>query len=93
MQNKKTGPVTLPGNRISSKNALKHGATSPKLINEAEQEHYQNLLKSLRKKYATDNPLIELQLARIARVNIQLERIQNTIDALFEKSRALNVSI
>lgn len=87
MQNKKTGPVSLPGKEASSKNALKHGATSPKLINESEQERYKSLLASLSKKYSSDNPLIELQLVRIARINIQLERIQNVIDASFMKSR------
>jgi hypothetical protein len=87
MQNKKTGPVTIPGKEASSKNALKHGATSPKLINEDEQERYKNLLEGLAKKYPSDNPLIELQLARIARTTIQLERIQNVIDASFIKSR------
>lgn len=88
MQKKKTGPVTLPGKETSSKNALKHGATSPKLINQAEQDRYKTLITGLTKAYPSDNPLIELQLVRIARVSIQLERIQNTIDALFEKSRA-----
>ena len=87
MQNKKTGPVTAPGKETSSKNALKHGATSPKLINEAEQERYKNLLVSLSKYYPSDNPLIELQLVRIAKITIQLERIQNVIDASFKKSR------
>ena len=88
MQNKKTGPVTSPGKEASSKNALKHGATSPKLINEAEQDRYKILITGLTKAYSSDNPLIQLQLVRIARISIQLERIQNTIDALFEKSRA-----
>lgn len=87
MQNKKTGPVTLPGKEASSKNALKHGATSPKLINESEQERYKTLLGNLKKRYSSDNPLIELQVERIARTTIQLERIQNVIDAAFIKSR------
>ena len=87
MQNKKTGPVTLPGKEASSKNALKHGATSPKLISETEQERYKSLLASLAKQYPADNPLIELQLVRITRATIQLERIQNVIDASFKKSR------
>ena len=87
MQKKKTGPVTTPGKEASSKNALKHGATSPKLINESEQERYKSLLTSLVKKYPAYNPLIELQLVRIARTTIQLERIQNVIDASFKKSR------
>ena len=87
MQKKKTGPVTISGKENSSKNALKHGATSPKLINEAEQERYKTLLGNLKKRYSSDNPLIELQVERIARITIQLERIQNVIDAAFKKSR------
>ena len=87
MQKKKTGPVTLSGKEASSKNALKHGATSPKLINEDEQERFKSLLGNLSKKYPSDNTLIELQLVRIARTTIQLERIQNVIDASFKKSR------
>jgi hypothetical protein len=85
MQKKKTGPVTLPGKKASSKNAL---ATSPKLISQAEKGRYEILITGLTKAYPSDNPLIQLQLVRIARVSIQVERIQNTIDALFEKSRA-----
>ena len=50
MQNKKTGPVTIAGKQTSSKNALKHGTTSPKLINESEQERYEKLLAKLVKK-------------------------------------------
>lgn len=35
---KSTGPITESGKNRSSKNALTYGATSPKLLNEAEQE-------------------------------------------------------
>ena len=87
MANKRTGPVTIPGKKVSSSNALKHGATSPKLINEEEQDRYEALLVELEKEYASTNPLIGLQIARIARITIQLERIQNVIDAAFKKSR------
>jgi len=34
--------------------------------------------------------LIRIQLERIAKLNVQLERIQNTIDAQFLRSRALS---
>jgi hypothetical protein len=87
MATKKTGPVTLPGKKVSSGNALKHGATSPKLINEEEQDRYEQLLAELEKEYVSSNPLIGLQIARIARITIQLERIQSVIDAAFKKSR------
>ena len=49
MANRKTGPVTLPGKKVSSKNAFKHGATSPSLINDAEQERYEMLIDDLSK--------------------------------------------
>jgi hypothetical protein len=88
MANTKTGPVTIPGKKISSRNAVKHGATSKGFINEQEKDRFDLLLSDLNKHYESNNPLIRLQLERIARVTIQLERIQNTIDALFEKSRA-----
>ncbi len=71
MANKKTGPVTLPGKKVSSKNALKHGATSPSLINDEEQDRYETLIDDLSKEYASNNPLIGLQIERIARIAIQ----------------------
>ena len=88
MENKKRGPVTIPGKKVSSKNAIKHGATAKGFINEQEKDRFEELLSDLSNHYESSNPLIKLQLERIARVTIQLERIQNTIDALFEKSRA-----
>jgi hypothetical protein len=42
----------------------------------------------LKEAYPNQNPLIRMQLERIAKLNIQLERIQNTIDAQFQISRA-----
>ena len=88
MENKRRGPVTIPGKKISSRNATKHGATAKGFINEQERERSLELLLDLNKHYQSNNPLIKLQLERIARVTIQLERIQNTIDAFFERSRA-----
>ena len=88
MENKKRGPVTIPGKKVSSKNAIKHGATAKGFINDKERDRYEELISDLTDHYESSNPLIGLQLERIARVTIQLERIQNTIDALFEKSRA-----
>ena len=88
MENKRRGPVTIPGKKISSRNATKHGATAKGFINEQERERSLELLQDLNKHYQSNNPLIKLQLERIARVTIQLERIQNTIDAFFERSRA-----
>ena len=88
MNKKSGGPVSAAGKAISSKNAIKHGATATGFINDQEEERYKILLNDLRAHYKFDNPLIKLQLERIARVTIQLERIQNIIDATFQKCRA-----
>jgi hypothetical protein len=88
MNKKSGGPVSAAGKAISSKNAIKHGATATGFINDQEEERYKGLLHDLRAHYKYDNPLINLQLERIARVTVQLERIQNTIDATFQKCRA-----
>jgi hypothetical protein len=88
MNKKSGGPVSGAGKAISSKNAIKHGATATGFINDQEEERYKILLNDLRAHYKFDNPLIKLQLERIARVTIQLERIQNAIDATFQKCRA-----
>ncbi len=85
---KSTGPRTNKGKEISSKNALKHGATSKGFISDLERERFVNLLTELAQHYPSRNPLIHLQLERIAKITVQLERIQDTIAASFEKSRA-----
>jgi hypothetical protein len=51
MSNKQTGPVTPSGREASSKNAFKHGATSPKLANAAERQRYEELINGLQKEY------------------------------------------
>ncbi|MBU3621097.1 hypothetical protein [Polynucleobacter sp. CS-Odin-A6] len=85
---KSTGPITTFGKSTSSKNAVTHGATSPKLLNDAEHQHYITLLEDLKEPHPNQNPLVRIQLEQIAKLNIQLERIQNTIDAQFQISRA-----
>lgn len=87
---KSTGPISVAGKSKSSKNAVLHGATSPQLLNDAEKSKYDALLNELRESYPSANPLVRMQLERIAKLNIQLERIQNTIDAQFLRSRALS---
>lgn len=81
------GPVTATGKNIVSKNALKHGATSKRLLNDDENIMYSKLVKDLTKQYDSSNPLAKFQIERIARLNVQLQRIQDAIDADFEISR------
>lgn len=88
MTRKKTGgPVTESGKQIVSKNALKHGATSKRLLNSEDQALYTQLVEDLNAQYASSNPLAKFQIERIARLNVQLQRIQDSIDANFEISR------
>jgi hypothetical protein len=47
-------------------------------------------LTELKKSYPSPNPPIRLQLERIAKLNIQLEQIQNMIDAQFMRTRVLS---
>ena len=81
---KSTGPKTKAGKSIASSNAVKHGATAKHFIGEAESQAYQAFLAALQKAYPNKNPLVAMQLERIAQIKIQLERIQSTIDATFE---------
>jgi hypothetical protein len=51
VKKKSTGPITQSGKSISSKNALTHGATSPKLLNDAEHHRFITLLEELKEAY------------------------------------------
>lgn len=81
------GPATAAGKVKASKNALVHGATSPRLLDEAERASYAALLKALKAQYPSSNPLIQMQLERITRLKIQLDRVQNVMDAAFVQER------
>lgn len=82
-----TGPKTPSGKDRSSKNALIHGATSPKLLTDAEKKAYAIFLSELQAEYTSKNPLVRMQLERIVRLKVQLDRIQDVIDASFEAER------
>ena len=82
-----TGPRTAAGKAAASQNAVAHGATSPQLLNDAERAQFTELLQSLQVEYPSTNPLVRLQLERIARLKIQLDRVQDVIDASFLAER------
>lgn len=82
-----TGPKSAEGKARSSQNALMHGATSPKLLTDAEKKTYASFLADLQAEYTSKNPLVRMQLERIARLKVQLDRIQDVIDASFEAER------
>ena len=80
---KSTGPKSESGRATSSKNALTHGARSKGLIGESEKQEYQSFLAALRLQYPSDNPLVQMQLDRIAKAKVYVDRIQNVIDATY----------
>ena len=85
---KSTGPKSETGKSIVSGNAIKHGATAKHFINQSEGEAYEAFLSGLQSVYPNNNPLVAMQLERIAKIKIQLERIQSTIDATFEMAQS-----
>jgi hypothetical protein len=82
-----TGPRTAAGKARASKNATKHGATSSTPINAHEHEVYETFLRQLRAQYPSNNPLVTLQLERIAHLKVQIAWIQTAISALHEIER------
>jgi len=87
-----TGPTSASGKARSSRNALTHGATAHHLVNEAEQKTYQAWIEQLSKTYASENPLVQLQIERIAQLKVQLDRIQTAISAIHEIERLKKIS-
>ena len=67
-----TGPRSVAGKEGSSRNALTHGATSRRLINEDEQRAYGAWIQELSEAYPSRNPLVRMQIQRIAHLKVQL---------------------
>ncbi len=84
----KGGPITKEGKATSSQNAVKHGALSKKFQSSEEQETYNQLLSSLQAQFQQTNPLVQMQLERIASLKIQLDRIQHHIDLTYAISQS-----
>jgi hypothetical protein len=82
---KSTGPTTSTGKAIASQNAIKHGARSQKLVAH-ETHNYQQMVDALRESYPSTNPLMSLQIERIAKIKIQLDRVQVLIENTFEEA-------
>ncbi|BEI41399.1 MULTISPECIES: hypothetical protein [unclassified Polynucleobacter] len=84
----KTKSSLLSKNKLGpEKNALKHGATSSDFLTINERDRFDQLVRELSAHYAATSPLVPIQIERIARLTIQLERIQNLIDVLYFQSR------
>ena len=82
---KSTGPTTSSGKAIASQNAIKHGARSQKLAAH-ETPSYNQMIEALRDSYPSNNPLVSLQIERIAKIKVQLDRVQVLIENTFEET-------
>jgi hypothetical protein len=82
---KSTGPTTSTGKAIASQNAIKHGARSQKLVAH-ETQTYQQMVDALRESYPSNNPLMSLQIERMAKIKVQLDRVQVLIENTFEEA-------
>ena len=82
---KSTGPTTSTGKAIASQNAIKHGARSKKLATH-ETQTCQQMVDALRESYPSNNPLVSLQIERIAKIKVQLDRVQLLIENTFEEA-------
>ncbi len=81
-----SGPKTETGKAVVSNNAHKHGARSDRLINAAEASAYEEAVNALNTQFSSGNPLIKFQIERIAKIKIQLERVQALIDSAFAEA-------
>lgn len=83
---KSSGPKTDEGKAIVSSNAQKHGARSQRMINATEASAYQDTIDALTQQFSSENPLIKLQIERVSKIKIHLERVQALIDHAFEQA-------
>lgn len=87
-----TGPKSTAGKLTVSKNAITHGINVRGFINNDEENTYQTFLTELQKAYPSSNPLVKIQIDRIAKTKIQLDRVQKAIDAAFAYAETPSIS-
>ena len=73
----KSGPKTNEGKLISSKNALKHGLSAKRWLDDTEADMYEILLQDLTREHEPEGVLEKIQLERIANCSVKLQRIHN----------------
>ena len=89
---KSTGTKTNAGKLAIRQNAMTHGVNVRGFINDQEELTYQTLMKALQKTYPSSNPLVAIQIDRIAKTKIQLDRVNKGIDATYTYAEDPNVS-
>ena len=79
----KGGPKTSKGKSISSKNAIKHGITSNKIISDDERSKLVQLVKSLAEEHAPQGETEEILVKDLAMIRIRLDRFNQVEASLF----------
>ena len=79
----KGGPNTAKGKSISSKNAIKHGITSTKLISEDESSKLITLIGSLTDEHEPQGATEEILIRDLAMIRIRLDRFDQVESNLF----------
>ena len=81
------GPKTGKGKLSSSKNAIKHGLTAKRWLNEDEQTLYNDLLAAYSEDFNPKTNMELMMVAQLAECKTRLNRVHNAEDALFELAR------
>lgn len=84
-----TGPRTALGKQRSSRNALKNGVTSPKLLSESEVQCYLDFCNQMLEYYPGDHPVVRHHIEQLSRTRVLLMRIQDIIDSEYRSSRVI----
>src|SRR5579884_1032612 len=84
--NKPTGPVTPEGKAISSRNAIKHGLSSPRpVLPHENQSEYDALLASLQNEFQPDGAYEHFLIRQMTDAQWKLARAAKIETALFER--------
>jgi len=81
------GPKTITGKLASSKNAIKHGLTAKRWLNEDEQTLYNDLLEMFTEDYQPQTYTERSLVAQLAESQTRLNRVHNAEDAMFALAR------
>ncbi len=81
------GPKSKRGKAIASKNALTHGLTAKKWLDNNEQESYQSLLEAFVEEYQPVSSTEHVLVEKLAGLAVRLNRFQKVEDNLFELAR------
>lgn len=75
-KNGQTGPKTIAGKAISSKNSTKHGLTARSLTNPIDKASAEAFYQELNTYYKLSSPLEKLMAQRMSQHKVQLENVQ-----------------